>query len=159
MSVQLIGTINIGDTGNPGPGYIIYSRFQCIQSGLCTSIKAYCAINTNCRAALYSDVSTLPNTLLSQSDSVALTATGWGDMPITSYALAVGSYYWLAVNQSVNLALVYSSTGGLSKYEASTYTTFPATATPLSNGVLLYSLQGWGDVPVSQYRSLLGVGI
>ena len=73
------------------------SRFQLTQSGLVQSITAYFANEGfNAKAAIYTDNNGAPSTLITQSNTKTVTASGWQTFTVPESSLTAG-YYWLSV--------------------------------------------------------------
>jgi hypothetical protein len=160
---QLIGTSAASAANNAPTGYRLYQRFTASGSGNVDTIKVYCLANSNVRVALYTDSGTNPATLLNQSVSVAITATGYKDIPIPSTALVSGTVYH--IGEQVETAGGGSYRTGVSParytYVAGAYGAFPSTesVTGGSDNDIEYALQGWeASVTARQSRALLGVG-
>ena len=81
------------------------SRFQLTQSGIVQSITVYFA-NTgySAKTAIYTDNNGVPSSLIIQSDSQAVTSTGWNTFTTPQITLAAGTY-WLCTVSSSDLAL------------------------------------------------------
>ena len=147
-ATQLIGTSSYG-ADSLSPGAIKYQRFQCTFSGNCDIIKTYVTANGNVRVAIYTDSSGHPLTLLRESGSTAVTATGWKDVAITATALTSGTYYWLAIQTDAVAGggCVYRTLGGAQfENETQAYGAFPATATPTEVDGYEWALQGWSSI-------------
>ena len=73
------------------------SKFQLTQGGLLQSITAYFQTSGfNAKTAIYTDDNGEPSTLIAQSASQAVTASGWKTFSVPQSSLAAG-YYWLCV--------------------------------------------------------------
>ena len=92
------------------------SRFQLTQSGLLQSITAYFK-NTgfNAKAAIYTDNNGAPSTLITQSNTQAITASGWQTFTVPQSSLTAGDY-WLCVISSSP-----SSTGTMTAVSTNTH--------------------------------------
>ena len=76
------------------------SRFQLTQNGVLQSITAYFANSGfNAKAAIYTDNNGAPSTLITQSNSQAITTSGWQTFTVPQSSLTTG-YYWLCVVSS-----------------------------------------------------------
>jgi len=86
----------------------------------------------NGRIALYNDTAGIPDALLNETTSQALTL-GWNNFSLI-YNITAGNEYWLATQMS-NLANVnYRNASGALRFAAQAYGAFPATAPALTSG-------------------------
>jgi hypothetical protein len=144
MAVKLIGTDTAGGV-NRASGYAYWSPYTATLTGICTSIKVYCRVNSNVRVAIYNNSGGLPVNLLNESASVAITAGAWGEITIPPTALVKDVVYWLAFQPQTTGGGACRS-GGAEKYKAWTYGAFPVTApSGLVDNTYEGSLQGWGN--------------
>jgi hypothetical protein len=72
----------------------------------------------NVRLAIYSNLVAVPNNLLCESGSTALSGTGWTDVDVSACSLSIASStaYWLAIQQDATGDKVYISSA--SAYQA-----------------------------------------
>lgn len=126
----LLGTTSQG-TQSAASGYVYYYRNEALATGDIVEVQVYSTASTNVRVAIYSDVSTLPNTLLAESASTPVTANEWNVIPI-SLSVTQGTFYWLALQTEVtDGGRAFAHAGD--QAEAQVYGVFPATASPFSN--------------------------
>ena len=81
------------------------SKFQLTQSGFLQSITVYFQTSGfNAKAAIYTDDYGEPSTLIAQSASQAVTASGWKTFTVPQTSLTAG-YYWLCVVSDTSASL------------------------------------------------------
>lgn len=94
---KLFGNDEIGGTTVSSTNKLRMQRFQAIESGTCSEIRIYLRSAFRGRVAIYSDINSTPNTLLSNSNYVELMASeGWETAPIPTCNIVAGEWYWLA---------------------------------------------------------------
>ena len=147
MAAKLIGT-DSNPTTNSGLGYIRYTDFTCEQTGVLTSLRVYCLVNGNVRAAIYTSVGSYAVTLLAETGSEALVAGAYRDMALTtSVNLTAGTHYCLAVQSDTTGGNGYLESAGYKhSHELSAYGAFPATATNTASDAYIEGVQGWGNI-------------
>jgi hypothetical protein len=93
------------------------SKFQLTQSGLLQSITVYFQTSGfNAKAAIYKDDNGDPSTLITQSVSQPVTASGWKTFTVPQSSLTAG-YYWLCVVSDTSTSL-----GAMTPTSANTHT-------------------------------------
>lgn len=127
--IKAIGTTSAG-TANFSTGFVRYNKFTADFSTSVTSMKVYCAVNSNVRVAIYADNAGTPGTLLNESASVAITAGDWRSVTIPTTSIVSGTVYWLAAQPETLGGITYVAETNLGYgYEAQAYGAFPANAT------------------------------
>jgi hypothetical protein len=98
------------------------SRFQLTQSGVLQSISAYFgSAGFNAKAAIYTDNNGAPSTLIAQSSSQAVTASGWKTFTVPESFLTSG-YYWLCVvSSSYSLGAMTSTSTNSHAWKTTSY--------------------------------------
>lgn len=128
-------TKSLGVTAYTGQGvkdYIYFQRSQATVSGPLAYISLVGSIATNVRAAIYSDSSGVPGTLLSESASVPQTDSNLLFIPIPIITIVAGTYYWIAAQTQANNGFwVHTNLTGYAQAQA--YGAFPATASASPN--------------------------
>ncbi|MCL6096364.1 MAG: site-specific integrase [Patescibacteria group bacterium] len=158
------------DSGNAN--LAILNKATPSSSGTVSSISVYIsAVDPalpHMRAAIYSDSSGTPNTLLAQSANQTLTANSWNTFPLSANVTA-GTQYWIGWEaESNNTHEFYDSVGGtnnnyyknLGSYQAfpSTFTT-PTAQNNIQYGVYMtYTPNSTYDSFASSLFSLGGTG-
>jgi len=90
------------------------TRFQLTEQGTLQSISIYFeSFGFDAKVAIYSDSSGMPNSLVAQSGSEYVSATGWQIFPIPQTALSA-VYYWFSIVSDGVDAQVSISYSGLS---------------------------------------------
>jgi hypothetical protein len=94
---QTFGNTTVGQFANYFSTDRDASRFQLTQNGVLQTITVYFK-NTgfNAKAAIYTDNNAVPSSLLSQSNSQAISQSGWIAFTVPTVSLTPG-YYWLCV--------------------------------------------------------------
>jgi hypothetical protein len=141
-SKTMVGTSPTG--GDDAAGYIRFVPFTAGVSANIDGLVVRLTQSVNARAALYSDSSNSPNTLLVSSNSTAITLNTDTVLAVTPTAITNGTKYWLAVQGSAacNCPNCSSSEGSVvTGYMANTYGNgMPATATmtPYASSTTIY---------------------
>jgi hypothetical protein len=159
---KLIGTDAVGTQHSPD-GFVQTTQYTCIATGIVSEIRLHCLVNSNVRAAIYSDNgSNKAGSLLAESNSVAITAGDWRTVALNSNAnLTYGSKYWLAFQCQTVGGVSYRLTTLNRGYIAQAYGAFPSTGLNWTYDILVdYGIQGYGILTVapSSINQLLSYG-
>ena len=151
-TAKLLGTDTAGTT-NLGTGYIHASQFTCATSGRVTEIRVRCLVNSNVKAAIYSDNgSNQVGSLLAESASIAVTAGDWRTVTLNSGAdVVAGTKYWPCVKIETAGGCAYRTVSVNRGYKAAAYgDSFPSDGSGFSYDTAVEnSLQGFGILVVS----------
>jgi fibronectin type 3 domain-containing protein len=132
-TVGNFGNTNIGTSDDSAPNaYIVGGKYSPTSSGTVTQISFYVRLDASghVKVAIYSDTSGAPNTLLAQSNPVAVgTSFTWVNFSINQ-AVVGGTNYWLCwITDTSNMR--FKENAGSTNQEAysssSAYPTFPNT--------------------------------
>jgi flagellar hook assembly protein FlgD len=147
ISCDSEGNTHPGDysTGGLTTGYMFASRYY-LNAGSAQRISVYCASGAagNISAAIYSDVSGEPGSVLEESAAQEMT-DGWNDIP-AAYNIASAGYYWLAFQFSTNGPFFNSDTLGVAVDSENTvmtggaFPTWPASWGAGTNNTSLLSM-------------------
>lgn len=132
MDQQLLLGIFAGAATYAATGYIYYGRNLAKADGYLEKLMVYGGASTNIRVAIYSDVSTLPNTLLLETGSVAV-VSGFNEIVLPSrIAVLSGTYYWIGAQTQGASGFGYLDWAG-DQAQNYAYGVFPASASPFAN--------------------------
>ena len=142
---KLLGASTNG-TGNDATGYAFAQRFQCLATGILSSLLTYCLVNSNVRLAIYADSSGAIGSLLGESASTAVTSGAWREVSLASNVnVTKDTYYWLAVqNQTAGGCSYWSSSGTPYKRYTQSYGAFPSSVSWTDITDVGLAVQGYG---------------
>lgn len=151
FSTANIGFAGTGDGTHSGnSGYVSSSKYNSGSGGTVSALTIYLPAvggspNNHARAAIYSDSSGAPGTLLSSATAATTTVTtGWNTLPLgTTVTLSANTTYWLAFKLDSDSTTFRYQTGvsGDSKYDSETYSSnFPSSFTTDVTGSAKYSV-------------------
>lgn len=118
--VKLLGTDKIVSGNSVNSTWVLYKSFVCTRSGLLTHFRPYAWTNTNVKLVLYSNNSTAPGVILTQTTG-SITSGGRPLTPTSPVKLVIGTTYWLAIQGSVDNAVAYFSGVGSTYYGSLSY--------------------------------------
>jgi len=145
-TVKLLGTDTPGTINFPS-GYVLATQYTCDATGIDSEIRLHCLVNSNVRAAIYSDNgSNQAGNLLAESNSVAITAGDWRTVALNSNVnVTAGTKYWLAVQCQTTGGVSYRDVTWQRGYKAQAYGAFPATGSGWTyDSALDCGIQGYG---------------
>ena len=157
---QLMG-MSLDPTTNYPKDYKSGQRFQCVKSGILTTIKVFCRANSNVKVALYKDAAgPVPYELLAYSASTALTSGAYRSISlVSSYAVTKDTYYWILATCGTAGGMGYKPDGLYSaRYKADAYANAwpdPITGTTLDPTAIFIGLQGWGETSLFRPQVIL----
>lgn len=112
------------------PNQVQACRYTCPENSVLTKISAYIALYNAgyyVKAAVYSDLNGSPNSLLAESEPVAVgTALNWYDFLMPSINIPANTPVWLCLLAN-NAMSIYYDAGDVGQYKArnTAYPTFP----------------------------------
>jgi len=90
---------------------LFLDRFLAGRSALVKTINVWCSDVGNVKVAVYSDIAAAPGVLVHSTGGNSVVA-GWNSIPITAFAVASGTYYWIALNSDATIVNAPSIPGG-----------------------------------------------
>ncbi len=125
------GKTDIGGTSYGSSGYLEASRYQCGQDGTVTQITLYLtggSFGRYARAAIYSDNSGAPGSLLGESSSQEIASSGWQVFTGFNVPVSASTYYWLAFQMSTSYLQWRYDNGAYNQhaYRSYSYGSFPS---------------------------------
>jgi hypothetical protein len=101
-------------------------RFQAVADGTgITDFYIYALASGNVKIAVYADnAEAIGSRLAYNNTGQAVTLNQWNKLSVSSLNITNGSYYWLLAVADTNGALGRTDTGGTSKYNSETYSTW-----------------------------------
>lgn len=147
MSIKLIGADD-GAGANEAKNYFILDQFTAVASGNMTEFRVKSDVAGYVKCAIYADSASYPGALITAMNTgQAVTGSGWETLSFTSTPIVIATVYWLAINISVNGAVIQTTQGITVRYKVATYSTFtfpdPAPA-GMSSIVQGDYIAGWG---------------
>jgi hypothetical protein len=148
MKIKLVGADDASGP-NEWANYFILTKFTAVASGDMTEFRVKSAVSGYVKCALYADNSGEPGALITAMNTgQAVSGGGWEALSFTSTPITQGTVYWLAINISINGAVQYVGSGGVTRYKAATYSTFtfpdPA-GSGFSSNAAVELIAGWGE--------------
>ena len=127
----IIGVESIGNL--PSPADTVYCiRHAAIETNDLTTIKVYGGAG-NVKVGVYSDSSTLPNTLLTVNNvGVSTPGDSWYPISVPSLGLTSGSYYWLAFLTDDSNVVKFQSISYAVRYWSNSYSSGLPSSAPSS---------------------------
>jgi hypothetical protein len=144
---KLLGADSTAYTGPNGANLFLLDKFTASTTGNLNQVRVYCGSSGNVKAALYSDSSGVPGSLLAANDTGTPCTSGWNNITVASTPITSGTSYWLAYIADTPCVL-YQTGGGTMMWRGSTYSsfTFPSSAGTLGGPWGGYDiLAGWGS--------------
>lgn len=160
MAYKVIGSDLSGADRTLANNYLCLCQFTAVMTDLVLQIRVSAAGSGNFKAALYTDNSNNPGTLMNSSASVPV-VSGINVVPFPSTPIVSGTKYWLAiVSSGASNIINATSTGGTSRYVWLSYENdFPATPSALTNDTFEIQIAGWGGVDYGSVAFLSDYGV
>jgi C1A family cysteine protease len=149
--VKLLGMDDAAASAAASQNYLVMDRYTTVAAGTLSEIRVKCAATGNVKAAIYSDASGSPGSLLAANNTGVNVSEGWNTVSIAGGpSLVAGTGYWIAVNSSAQCIGYTPYSGGTMLFRALGYTSdFPSTAGTGFTSAAGYHCftAGWGLQP------------